>query len=133
MDFYIFVLFLLFDFNQCGPANQVKQNNSSEEGLVEILEAPYKLDNDKKLYRVIRLSNGLTALLVSTQEYTLDSNETIEYAEFRQKKSACSLKVEVGSFSDPRDIQGLTHFIGMFDIFIFTLSVYSYSICIERT
>lgn len=32
----------------------------------------------------------------------------------REKLSACSLCVDVGSFSDPRDVQGLAHFLGKF-------------------
>lgn len=119
---------------------------------VEVMEAPDKSENDKKSYRVIRLENGLKALLISdpTQERT--SNETIEEAatasdneveedddddgdggdddemgdsesdndesecESRRSKrgklAACSLCVDVGSFSDPRDVQGLAHFLG---------------------
>lgn len=34
--------------------------------------------------------------------------------EKRSKLAACSLCVDVGSFSDPRDVQGLAHFLGKF-------------------
>lgn len=34
--------------------------------------------------------------------------------EKRSKLAACSLCVDVGSFSDPRDVQGLAHFLGNF-------------------
>lgn len=37
--------------------------------------------------------------------------------EKRSKLAACSLCVDVGSFSDPRDVQGLAHFLGNFFLF----------------
>lgn len=135
MEFCIFVLFLFIDLNQSEPANVQRiqlgnddfdqqptvssnknQNKSdnSEIGSVEVLEAPYKSENDEKLYRAIRLNNGLTALLVSTpQRHTLvDSYENVTQVHTHQKKAACSMLVDVGSLSDPRDVQGLAHLVG---------------------
>lgn len=140
MKFYIFVFGLLFNLNYCfsikvqrnEDANQQTwairkspsfKSNDSVTSSVEVLETPHKLDNDKKLYRLIRLSNGLTALLVSTQEDILDwnknltkNNETsdddLDNLTQLRKKAACSLHVDMGSFSDPRDVQGLAHFVG---------------------
>lgn len=125
--------------------------------LIEVLETPDKSENDKKSYRVIRLENGLTALLISDPyrnsmekeqitdkhsrkrkwEDTKDANDvqkietnggndvkpyfegkTYEDAindahqEEPEKLSACSICVDVGSFSDPRNVQGLAHFLG---------------------
>lgn len=132
MEFYIFVLFLVIDLNHCEPANvqRIKlgnddfdqqptvssnKNDNSEIGSVELLEAPYKSENDEKLYRAIRLNNGLTALLVSTsQRHTLvDSYENITQKHTHQKKAACSILVDVGAISDPPDVQGLAHFVGI--------------------
>lgn len=147
MKLHIFVLILLFELNRCGstngPRNQLNngtvnqqtlsvptslsnKSNNGETGRVEVLEAPDKRVNDKKTYRLIRLSNGLTALLISTQDNGLvgsrkRNNKAMEYLKFHQKKSACTLNVDVGSFSNPRDVQGLAHLIGMFDVFIFFL------------
>lgn len=78
---------------------------------VEILENPEKSSNDKNSYRVIRLNNGLKALLVS------DPNEQSKIPavnEKEEKLSAICVCVEVGSFSDPRDVQGMAHFLGNF-------------------
>lgn len=152
MGFYITVVVFVFSLNCCHP-NEVHRNqmedgkfneqtffvstslsnekNNSEEEPVEVLFTPFKLEFDKDIYRAIRLNNGLTALLISTEEYTLDdgegSNETLKYRRLHQMKSACSLKVDVGSFSDPRDIQGLAHLIGNFDFFS-SQSGHNYSI-----
>lgn len=120
---------------------QIVQKNETE-----ILEAPDKSEIDKKLYRVIRLSNGLTALLIydpvadtktiadfsncnvkmngthvnaaaasdddETESEASDDEEDATEDETREKLAACSLSVDVGSFSDPRDVQGLAHFLG---------------------
>lgn len=116
---------------------------------VEILDEPDKSENDKKLYRVIRLKNGLKALIIydpvanaetetmadfskcnvktnatnataammsddeeETESEASDDEEDGTEGEAREKLAACSLSVDVGSFSDPRDVQGLAHFLG---------------------
>lgn len=142
----MFVLLLFIDLNHCGPAkgprNQVDNDNfnqqtlpvsnksiNSEKRPIEIMETPLKSKYDGKSYRLIRLNNGLTALLVSTLENTMNSSEKrvdkAEHVSFHQKKSACSLRIEVGSFSNPRDAQGLAHLIGNFDVSLFTLILHS--------
>lgn len=105
---------------------------------VEILTTPVKSENDKKSYRVIRLENGLKALLISvpSKEQSLlehstndikhepsttsrgDEDKVKEIDE--QKLAACALCVDVGNYSDPSDVQGLAHFLGM-NIFEFKL------------
>lgn len=52
--------------------------------------------NDQKQYRTINLANGLRVLLIANEEST---------------KSAAALAVNVGHFSDPKDRQGLAHFL----------------------
>lgn len=42
------------------------------EGVITELPRPIKSSNDKKEYKVIRLPNGLTALLISDTSYDLD-------------------------------------------------------------
>lgn len=138
------------------------ENNSNGNALgpVEVMETPFKSENDKKSYRVIRLSNGLIALLITdpTQElesheqehvnvsdgkqheavttsgdheedededgkdaedessdddeHSDDDGENVRGQQKRGKLAACCLCVDVGSFSDPRDVQGLAHFLG---------------------
>jgi secreted Zn-dependent insulinase-like peptidase len=55
-----------------------------------------KSDNDKRHYRYQELSNNLRVLLISDPE---------------TEKSAASLDVEVGSSDDPKDREGLAHFL----------------------
>jgi nardilysin len=103
-----------------------------------VLTAPVQSKSDKKNYRLIRLENGLHALLIhhdSWDEATKDENkskfvsesdqsaisdETCEEGEEeeeeeeeddRQKLAAVALNIGVGSFQDPEDIQGLAHFV----------------------
>lgn len=96
---------------------------------IEVLATPVKSENDKSSYRVIRLENGLKALLISvppSKEQALPTHSTCEsnvepssteadkLNEINnQKLAACSLCVDVGYFSDPSDAQGLAHFLGM--------------------
>ncbi|TID18194.1 hypothetical protein CANINC_003935 [Pichia inconspicua] len=54
-----------------------------------------KPDVDDRNYRIIKLKNGLTALLIN--DPTTD-------------KSAAALDVNVGSYNDPKDLPGLAHF-----------------------
>lgn len=87
---------------------------------VEVLEVPEKSENDKKSYRVIRLTNGLKAILVSvsnrknvdSEQSTTDKNNNESKSNNDNKPAACSLLVDVGSFSNPNDVQGLAHFLG---------------------
>lgn len=144
MKFYIFITILFVDLNHCDPIkverNHVNNDNFSQQtlsvstslpnisnkskiALVKVLKTPHKLENDKNLYRMIRLSNGLKAFLISTREneliYRTGSNKSTEYLKFHQKESACNLYVDLGSFSNPRDVQGLAHFVGNFNVYIF--------------
>lgn len=96
--------------------------NQSEMSTVEVFEVPDKSENDKKSYRVIRLINGLKVLLISTStqsiptEQLINSTNVEDENESDNKLAACSLCVDVGSFSNPRDIQGLAHFLGKIDV-----------------
>lgn len=93
----------------------------------DILPTPIKSDSDRKEYRMVRLSNGLKALLVdsthavpvtaapdededddSESETSVNSDDEAEEEHEEQDDetmAACSLMVDVGSFSDPRQIQ----------------------------
>ena len=55
-----------------------------------------KPTEDTRSYRGLTLQNGLSALLISDPE---------------TDNSAAALSVHVGSFLDPRDLQGLAHFL----------------------
>lgn len=85
---------------------------------VEVLANPVKSESDKKSYRVIRLENGLKALLISVPtpqepKHSTDADADKSNEIDSQKLAACSLCVDVGYFSDPSDAQGLAHFLGM--------------------
>ncbi|KAJ3666562.1 hypothetical protein Zmor_001999 [Zophobas morio] len=104
----------------------------------EVLSTPVKSDSDKKEYKVIRLENGLTACLISDprpieddeNDEELTSDESDEGSEEgsdpedgdeddnddedsvqEQKMAAASLCIGVGSFSDPKNIPGMAHFL----------------------
>lgn len=61
------------------------------ERIADRLEAP---ELDDRSYRVVRLPNELEALLVHDPE---------------TDKASASLNVNVGSFSDPKELPGLAH------------------------
>lgn len=58
--------------------------------------SPAKSAQDKREYRCLQLSNGLSVLLVSDKE---------------TDKSAAAMDVRVGHFSDPDELPGLAHFL----------------------
>lgn len=90
---------------------------------------------------MIKLENGLTALLISdpyedseeneqsavesSEDESDDENEDVEEGSDensdneeeptqkigQEKLAACALLIDVGSFKDPREIQGLSHFL----------------------
>lgn len=68
--------------------------------MTEVLQAPIKSANDKKEYRLIKLENGLKALCVHHPK--IGESE---------KLAAANLLVNVGGFEDPRQAQGLSHFL----------------------
>ncbi|EDW78671.2 uncharacterized protein Dwil_GK13929 [Drosophila willistoni] len=91
-------------------------------------EPPDKSEGDKKVYRALSLSTGLRAMLISdnsieeTNSYKKDSiqhqafpsstkrsDSSLEH--FHGKLAACAVVVTVGSFSEPRQYQGLAHFL----------------------
>lgn len=71
---------------------------------VEVLETPIKSSGDKKEYRLIRLSNGITALLVRKTNENLSDADSEDLA-------AANVIVKIGSFDDPPKAQGLAHFL----------------------
>ncbi|KAG5680610.1 hypothetical protein PVAND_010104 [Polypedilum vanderplanki] len=71
---------------------------------VEILETPIKSEGDKKEYRLIKLKNGLKALLIKT--FT-----DVDKTDPDENCASASLMVSIGSFHEPREIGGLAHFL----------------------
>ena len=71
------------------------------ENQVEVLVPPVKSEGDKKEYRLIKLQNGLKALLI--RNFDESSKDELPAA-------AC-LNVGVGSFDEPKNIGGLGHFL----------------------
>lgn len=69
---------------------------------VQVLESPIKSEGDKKEYRVIKLPNGLKALLIKKNEEKTSESEIL---------AAANLTVGVGSFDEPPNIGGLAHFL----------------------
>lgn len=124
-------------FSVCNRVYACLPKMSNKMPSVEVLENPVKSENDKKSYRVIRLENGLKALLISvaSKKHALlehsnddedaddDANNKLEAVstavidsemdELDSKLAACAVCIDVGSFSDPSDVQGMAHFLGM--------------------
>lgn len=71
---------------------------------VEILETPIKSEGDKKDYRLIKLSNGLKAILIRKNEENGGQSNTENFA-------AAQLTVKVGTSNDPPTAMGLAHFL----------------------
>ncbi|XP_052845822.1 nardilysin [Drosophila gunungcola] len=86
--------------------------------MVQYHDQPDKSDGDRKLYRSLSLSNGLRAMLIS-DPFIDDppvhraSSESVNSSSehFNGKLAACAVLVGVGSFSEPRQYQGLAHFV----------------------
>ncbi|XP_074599458.1 nardilysin-like [Brevipalpus obovatus] len=98
----------------------------------------YKSISDKKRYKLFKLSNGLTALIISDLDPNVDqspiqSRTSSSTSDVDMNKEECSstdasesedeegsggrklasgvLSVRVGSFSDPKDVQGMSHLL----------------------
>lgn len=59
---------------------------------INLIQSP----NDKRIYKILELSNKVTALLISDSECD---------------KSAAAMNVNVGCLEDPHERQGLAHFL----------------------
>ncbi|XP_060528404.1 nardilysin-like [Cylas formicarius] len=118
-----------------------KVNLTNAKQKFYVLETPTKSDSDKKEYKVIRLGNGLTACLISDkspienedfeesgsesdsaseEDSTTESEGTEESSDeehvgskgsIEQKMAAAGLCIGVGSFSDPKNVNGMAHFL----------------------
>lgn len=110
------------------PINSLPNDTVEKTPGYSYLAPTVKSPADKKEYSVIRLYNGLTALLVTDHPVvSLDesgeasesdgeseasrSESDLSDTENEDKIAACALCVGVGSFSDPPDIPGLAHFL----------------------
>lgn len=87
----ILALFVALGLQGCSQAPETPFNNGSG-GLSDIQKSP----NDSREYRHIKLANKLDVLLISDPE---------------TEKSAASLDVYVGSYQNPKDREGLVHFL----------------------
>lgn len=67
--------------------------------VVEVLQTPLQSASDKKSYKLIKLQNGLKVLMVKEPD-----SETSGLA-------AVALTVDIGSFKDPIQVQGLAHYL----------------------
>lgn len=71
---------------------------------LEVLLTPEKSLSDQKEYSLIKLQNGLKALLVKNPTNCDDESH-------KDNSAAVSLCIDVGSFEDPLEVQGLFHFL----------------------
>ena len=68
------------------------ESSAAEGGELGVLRSP----NDQRLYRYLQLDNKIKVLLISDEQ---------------AEKSAASLNVHVGSFQNPKEREGLAHFL----------------------
>lgn len=82
--------------------NSVTSSTANEAGTVVLADAEefIKPDRDLRDYRVVRLSNNLKVLLVSTANVSNEENTA--------NVEAASMHIQAGHFDDP--IPGLAHF-----------------------
>ncbi|KAL7043714.1 hypothetical protein ACKWTF_001634 [Chironomus riparius] len=74
-----------------------------------LLEEPVVSLSDRKNYKILKLQNGLKVLLIKQQSDNDD--ELCRYKKYKSNAAAVALCVDVGSFKDPRDIQGMSHLL----------------------
>jgi insulysin len=72
---------------------------------VQLLKTPIKSEGDKKDYRLIKLPNGVKALLIRKK---VEDNEK---EKANEDMAAACVTINVGSFDDPRKAMGLAHFL----------------------
>lgn len=66
-------------------------------------------------HKFIRLRNNLRVLLISEPFVENNADEVAKI----KAKTLCSMCIDVGAFSDPNNIQGLSHLIGKYS-FLFS-------------
>lgn len=90
------ILFLIGSFSKIPFAKMILTSE------VEVLQTPLKSPSDRKKYKHVRLPNGLKAVLVQS---TCSETENVS------GETAVCLCIDVGSFDDPKSVQGLSHFL----------------------
>lgn len=74
----------------------------------EVLKSPIKSQSDDKEYKLIKLRNGIKVLIV---KHDKKSDDVDESKKCKSSLAAVALCVGVGCFNNPRDVQGLSHFL----------------------
>lgn len=74
-----------------------------------LLDDPVVSLSDRKNYKFLKLQNGLKVLLIKQQ--CDNDDELCRYKKYKSNAAAVALCVNVGSFQDPREIQGMSHLL----------------------
>ncbi|MBP9706858.1 MAG: insulinase family protein, partial [Oligoflexales bacterium] len=85
-----FIFFILISLSNCQSFQKMVKGSDSATGPQQAIEARKAFD--KKTYKEIKLENELRILLVSDPQ---------------AKQCAASMNVNVGSLSNPKEMQGL--------------------------
>lgn len=80
---------------------------SSDENF-RVLKNPVRSLSDRKEYKLMRLKNGLKVLIVKQDKMSDDGDEK---KKSKSSLAAVALCVGVGCFSDPQEVQGMSHFL----------------------
>ena len=74
-----------------------------------LLEDPVVSLSDRKNYKILKLQNGLKVLLI--KQHSDNDDELCRFKKYKSNVAAVALCVYVGSFQDPREIQGMSHLL----------------------
>ena len=74
-----------------------------------LLDNPVVSLSDRKNYKFLKLKNGLKVLLI--KQPSDNDDELCKYKKYKSNVAAVALCVDVGSFHDPREIQGMSHLL----------------------
>lgn len=81
---------------------------SSKNQEFVVLKSPEKCENDRNKYKLLKLTNGLKVLLVKKPKVERKIDDEIIIGD---NSTSVALCVDVGSFEDPTEVQGLSHFL----------------------
>ena len=83
-----------------------KEEEDEEPLIVSTIDNLFKSKTDLKQYRLVTLKSGLEVLLISTLELAISRD-----ADLTTQKAAAAMLVQVGSFADPKEAEGIAHFL----------------------
>lgn len=78
---------------------------------VHLLKNPVVSASDRKDYKFFQLQNGLKVLLIKQPVSDKSDDEVARLKKYKSNIAAVAMCVNVGSFHDPKDVQGMSHLL----------------------